>query len=160
MKNSKMNTVLIAIDYNPTSQKIAEVGYALAKAMKAEVSLLHVISNQTTYAPTVFDPIMGYAGFVDIDVLHPEYNENQKNAAQEFLEKAKEHLGDTKIETIVEEGDFSEVILKTATKINADIIVIGSHSKKWLETILLGSTTSQVLNHSNIPLLIVPTKKK
>lgn len=69
-------------------------------------------------------------------------------------------MGPIDIETIVVEGDFSESILNTATKIKADIIVIGSHSKKWLETILLGSTTSQVLNHSNIPLLIVPTKKK
>lgn len=160
MKNSKMNKVLIALDLNPTSQKIAEVGYALAKAMKAEICLLHVISNQTTYAPTVLDPIMGYAGFVDLDTLHPEYTENLKKSSQEFLDKAKEHLGDTKIETIVIEGDFSESILKTATKIKADIIVIGSHSKKWLEKILVGSTTSQVLNHSNIPLLIVPTKKK
>ncbi len=155
-----MNKILIALDFNPTSQRIAEVGYALAKAMNAEICILHVISNQTAYLPTVLDPIMGYTGFVDLDTLHPEYSENLIKSAQEFLDKAKEHLGAINIETIVVEGDFSESILNTATKIKADIIVIGSHSKKWLETILLGSTTSQVLNHSNIPLLIVPTKKK
>ncbi len=63
MKNSKMNKVLIALDFNPTSQKIAEVGYALAKAMNAEICLLHVISNQTAYLPTVLDPIMGLCRF-------------------------------------------------------------------------------------------------
>jgi nucleotide-binding universal stress UspA family protein len=60
----------------------------------------------------------------------------------------------------VKEGDYSKTILKTANDIKADIIVLGSHSKKWLEKILLGSTTEKILKETNLPLLIVPTKKK
>ena len=37
MKTIKMKKVLIALDYNPTAQKVAETGYSLAKAMKAKV---------------------------------------------------------------------------------------------------------------------------
>jgi nucleotide-binding universal stress UspA family protein len=42
----------------------------------------------------------------------------------------------------------------------ADVIVIGSHSRKWLENIVMGSVTEKVLHHTSIPLLIVPTKKR
>lgn len=69
-------------------------------------------------------------------------------------------MGDSKIEIVVKEGEYAETILETANLYQADILVVGSHSKKWLETILLGSTTKEILNQTNIPLLIVPTKKK
>ena len=61
---------------------------------------------------------------------------------------------------MVENGDFADGILKTAKKLKIDLILIGSHCQKWLEKILIGSTTEKVLNHTTIPLMIVPTKKK
>jgi nucleotide-binding universal stress UspA family protein len=76
-----------------------------------------------------------------------------------FLDKFKLHLGDETIKTIVEEGDFATTILKTAKSIHADVIVMGSHSKKWLENIIMGSVTGDVLRQTTIPLFIVPTKK-
>jgi nucleotide-binding universal stress UspA family protein len=42
---------------------------------------------------------------------------------------------------------------------NASIIVMGSHSHKWIENVLLGSVTEKVLRHTTIPLFIIPTKK-
>ena len=60
---------------------------------------------------------------------------------------------------MVDEGDFADSVLKTAKSIHADVIVLGSHSRKWLENILTGSVTEYLLRHSPIPLLIIPTKK-
>jgi len=37
---------------------------------------------------------------------------------------------------------------------------MGSHSRKWLENILIGSVDEKVLHHTTIPLFIVPTKPK
>ena len=82
-----------------------------------------------------------------------------KNASLEYLDKSRQHLGDKTIQTIVKEGDFADSILETAKELNADIIVIGSHSRKWLENIVMGSVTEKVLHHTSIPLFIVPTKK-
>lgn len=44
-----MKTILIALDYNPTAIKVAESGFAMAKAMEAEVTLLHVLVNPLMY---------------------------------------------------------------------------------------------------------------
>jgi nucleotide-binding universal stress UspA family protein len=59
----------------------------------------------------------------------------------------------------VKEGNIAETILMAATDLNAGIIVMGSHSRKWLESILMGSVTEKVFHHTSIPILIVPTKK-
>ena len=85
--------------------------------------------------------------------------EGLKKATINFLDKLKRHLGDETIQTLIKEGEIAELILKTAKEIHADIIVMGSHSRKWLENILLGSVTEKVLHQTLIPLYIIPTKK-
>jgi nucleotide-binding universal stress UspA family protein len=81
------------------------------------------------------------------------------NASQQYLEKLKTHLGDKKIQILVKEGDFAETILKTAKELHADMIIMGSHSRNWLENIVVGSVTEKVLKHTIIPLFIIPVKK-
>ncbi len=54
----------------------------------------------------------------------------------------------------------AEVGFEFAKEQHADIIVMGSHSRRWLENILMGGVTEKVLHHTTIPLFIVPTKPK
>lgn len=154
-----MKKVLIALDYNPTAQKVAEVGFSMAKSMNAEAILLHVIMDPLFYSTPGYSPIMGFNGYMDMGPVQLESVEGLKNASPQYLDKSREHLGDKSIQTIVKEGDFADAILETAKEFNANIIVIGSHSRKWLENILMGSVTEKVMHHTTIPLLIVPTKK-
>lgn len=153
-------TVLIALDYNPNAQKIAESGYALAKAMGAQVVLLHVVTEPVYYATTAYSPIMGFTGYAGLDVLQAETNENLKRESQNFLDASKKHLGDETIQTMIVEGTVSETVLEIATEVGANIIVMGSHSQSWLEQKLIGSQAESVLHHSSIPLFIIPTKKQ
>jgi len=154
-----MKKVLIALDYDPTAQKVAEAGFSMANAMKAEVILMHVVSDPVFYSSIEYSPIMGFNGFMETSQLQLDNIESLRNASLQFLDKAKRHLGDKTIKTVVKEGDLSESILKTAKELKADIIVMGSHSRKWLENIVMGSVTESVLHHTKIPLLIIPTKK-
>ena len=155
-----MKKVLIAIDYDPTAQKVAEAGYAIAKSMGSEVILLHVLSDSVYYYSTdAYSPIMGFSGYLGIDSLQSNIVERLKEASHQYLEKSKQHLGDDTIQTLVKEGDFADSIISTAKTLHADLIVMGSHSRKWLENIIMGSVTEKVLHLTTIPLLIVPTKK-
>ena len=56
--------------------------------------------------------------------------------------------------------DVVQAHVDKAKKLNADIIVMGSHSRKWLESIILGSAAQDVLKKTTIPLFIVPTRKE
>ena len=159
MKTNKMKKVLIALDYDPTSQKIAEQGYKMAKAMGAEVTLLHVVVDSALYSS-----VYANMGVWQIDTLDTfdtlEAFKNLKTGSRNFLEKAKRHLADKSIQTIQKEGDTAQMILETSKEINADFIVMGSHSQKWLENILIGSVTEEVLRKTTIPMFIIPTKKR
>jgi len=155
-----MKKVLIALDYDPTVQKIAKKGYALAKAMNAEVTLLHIIAEPTYYSTPEYSPIVGFTGFTDLSPVQINSVEGLKEASQGFLDRLKHQLEDTSIKTVVKEGDLAESILKTAEEMQADVIVMGSHSKKWLENIVMGSVTEEVLSGTSIPLFIIPTKKQ
>jgi len=148
--------VLIALDYNPTAQKVAEDGYAMAKAMNAEVVLLHVTVDLATYSSGY--PNMGVWQIDEYDVI--DLYESANKSARKFLDRAKRHLGDASVQTLLKEGDTAQLILNTSTEMNADCIVMGSHSQKWLENILMGSVTGEVLRKTTIPLFIIPTKKR
>ncbi|MDD4920928.1 MAG: universal stress protein [Bacteroidales bacterium] len=150
MKTNKIEKVLIAMDYDETSQKVAEQGFAMAKAMNAKVVLLHVISEQPVY----------YSSYTYMQSLRVDIMDDLKKSIQKFLDKAKKHLGDESIQTIFEAGDIAETILKTAKEMKVDVIVMGSHSRKWLENIIMGSTAEKVLEKTSLPLFVIPTKKQ
>lgn len=154
-----MKKILIALDYNPSAQKIAETGHALAKSMDAAVVLLHVMEETGYYSAYAYSPIMGFNNFSSADVLLPDTQDALRKNIVEFLTQSKEHLGGAGIETLVKDGEVASTIVETATALQADIIVMGSHSRRGLEKILMGSVAEKVLRHSNVPLFIIPTKE-
>jgi nucleotide-binding universal stress UspA family protein len=155
-----MKKVLIALDYDKSAQKVAAAGYELAKTMNAEVVLLHVISDPVYYSSVEYSPIMGLTDSMGIDPLKFDGIDRLKEVSQHFLDDTKKHLGDETIRTSLKEGDFAEAILIAAKEMHAGVIVMGSHSRKWLENIVMGSVTEKVLRHTSIPLFIVPTKRR
>ena len=150
MKTTKIQKVLIAMDYDETSKKVAEVGFSMAKAMNAETILLHVISEQPVY----------YSTYTYMRELRVDMMGDLKKSTQAFLDKTKKYLGDESIKTLLKEGPIADTILETAKELKVDVIIMGSHSRKWLENIILGSEAEVVLKKKTIPLFIVPTKKQ
>lgn len=154
-----MNRILIALDYNPTAQKVAETGFAMAKSMNAEVILLHVISDPVFYSTAGYSPIMGFNGYIDVGPVDMNNVEGLKLASFQYLDKTRQYLGDESIRTLVKDGDYADTILETAKETRTDILVIGTHSRRWLEDVLMGSVLEKVLRNTPIPLFIVPTKE-
>ena len=155
-----MKKILIALDYGPTSRKVAEIGYSFAKPMNADVVLLHVLADITYYATPAYSTITGFTNF-DVNEFNQMIDiEGLKKAGAYFLNKIKIHLGDENVQTLIEEGDdLSGTIIKAAEHVHADVIVMGSHSRRWLEQIFMGSVTEDVLDKSTVPLLIIPVKE-
>ncbi|MDD4993895.1 MAG: universal stress protein [Paludibacter sp.] len=147
MKKNKK--VLIVMDQHPSSQKIIEVGYTLAKDIKATVILLHVKVDLVNYSLT----------YKKMEVLKPDTLENFEVAAMGFFEKQKQETCDDTIQVVVKQGDFAESIFKAAKEMDIDTIVMGSHSTKWLEEMILDRVTDEVLQQTTVHILIVPTRK-
>jgi nucleotide-binding universal stress UspA family protein len=101
---------------------------------------------------------MGFEIASAVDVTQTDAADETRNIAAAYLDKSKRHLGDETIQTVVRNGDFGETILETAKEVKADTIVMGTHSRRGLERILMGSVAEYVLHHTSIPVLIIPTK--
>lgn len=158
MKTGKKKKVLIALDYDPTAQKVANAGYALAKSLDADVTFIHVMSDPMYFSSVENMPISGMKDSLGVDPLIFDADNRLKEVSQHFLDTIKHHLRDNSIETVLEEGDFADTILMKAKGLGTDILVMGSHSHRWLENIIMGSVTEKVLRLTSIPLFIVPTK--
>ena len=80
-----MKNILIALDYDPTAQKVAELGFLLAGNKDAAITLLHVIADPSYYASTVYDPIMGFGGYMNMDLMRPHIMDELKKHHLNFL---------------------------------------------------------------------------
>jgi len=153
-----MKKILLALDYNQGAQKMAETGYTVAKALGGHITLMHTIVDPAYYYTTEYSPIMGFTGF-SAENFQTQIAEI-KEAATEFLDKARQHLQDSSIDIIVKEGDAADMILEAAKEIKADLIIMASHGRKGLDKLLKGSVTEAVLHSTNIPLYIIPIKEE
>ena len=150
-----MKKICIALDYNPSAEKVAKTGYAYAKSMNAQVFLIHVLEDASFYAME-YTPILGYTNTF--------LNSNTKvvseliKGAEVFLSTSAEHLGSSAISTEVLEGDTADTILDYCDENHMDLLVIGTHSHSIVEKVLMGNVAVKVVRHTKIPLLVVPTK--
>ncbi len=76
--------------------------------------------------------------------------------AHQFLEEAREYLQthEITVEYILREGDPGESIVSYAAETDADLVIMGAFGHSKVRELVLGSTTSYVLNHSPCPVLL------
>jgi nucleotide-binding universal stress UspA family protein len=60
---------------------------------------------------------------------------------------------------VIREGDPFETIVAEAAAWHADVIVVGSHGKGWVDRLLIGSVTEDLLNNLPCAVLVVPVRK-
>lgn len=152
-----MNRVVIALDYNPSAEKVAETGYAIAKSMNATVALVHVIADAAWYAAD-YSPIMGYKGGYTSGAM--QVIADIKKEAENYLLASAKHLGGDNITTAVLDGETGPAILKFCEEWAAGLIVTGSHRHHGLERVFGTDTAMYILKHATIPALVVPTGDK
>jgi nucleotide-binding universal stress UspA family protein len=139
--------IIIAVDSSEYSMKAAKVGFELAHQLNAKVALLFVIDEAMA---------MG----------EPEANITAKQAMLVLLRDAERTLDQLKkshskgkdIAIYTPEGLAKEDIIKTAEIWGADLIVMGTHGRTGLRHLIMGSVAENVVRHSKIPVLVVPSK--
>lgn len=143
--------IMLPIDGSELSEKAVKEGIALAKSIGAQVTVLHVVSRFHIM-------IEQGLGSKEITTIEKEHEELARKGAQKVLDKVSDlaKKDGVKYEGAVLMGDhpFQEII-DHADKIKCDLIVMASHGRRGLESLLLGSVTAKVLTHSKVPVLVV-----
>lgn len=139
--------ILVPVDGSSTAGQAIDKAIAVAEAFKSAVTIIYVIDP---YAFSGVGADFSYGQAEYLSAATAEANEALKHAEQAFQEH-----GITVTASIVEGHAIYRGILETAESIGADLLVMGSHGRRGLEKLVLGSVTAQVLSHAHLPVLVV-----
>jgi len=143
--------IMVPADGSKTAQIAAAYAVDLAKQLKASITVLSVIDQRSLIAQTAS---LSQTTRHTIEPLEDYLQE----AAEGYAGEVKK-LCDKKgvAATIsIKKGHPVEVIVKEARRLKANLIVMGSHGRSALSSIVLGSVSYGVIqNDKSIPVLIV-----
>ncbi|SDM55103.1 Nucleotide-binding universal stress protein, UspA family [Halogranum gelatinilyticum] len=134
--------VLVPVDGSPQSSKAVE--FAVGEWPDAELTLLNVINPvDAGYSPTAGVPSGA-----------EEWFEEAKANAERVLAAATPTAAAT-VHTRTEVGRPSQTIVEVAEEGDIDHVVMGSHGRKGVSRILLGSVAEAVIRNSTVPVTVV-----
>ena len=139
--------ILLPVDGSSTSLTAVEKAKGLAQAFGSAVTLIYVI-DPYAFSGVGTDFAYGQAQYLGAASAEAK---GALGAATQSLEAA----GIAVHSSIVESHAIYRGILETANSVGADLIVMGSHGRRGLEKLVLGSVAAQVLAHAHLPILIV-----
>jgi nucleotide-binding universal stress UspA family protein len=143
--------ILIPTDGSAMSQRAIERGVRLAREQKAGVTALWV--------GPVWEPnLYAYDKDVPPGFVSPrQHKAHVKKIGDRRLDKVREAAASARVrcKCLCVEGVFPYLeIIKAAERNHCDLIVMASHGRRGVSRLLLGSVTSKVLAHANVPVLV------
>lgn len=142
--------ILVSIDGSSTSDRGLDEAVELAKAFGSTLQLVHVV-----------DPIPFTVGYEALGRDTGRDIDSIEQAAQQMLDAAKARAtaaGAKNVETVLIErmtARISERIVEQAKAWRADLIVIGTHGRRGVGRMLLGSDAEQTVRIAPVPVLLV-----
>lgn len=146
--------ILLATDGSQLSARGEKQAIKLGKALRIPITAVHVVES---YHQRLTDEEDGFAIPV-ISVFKKDFEERAAARAKKILDPVKEAANKVGVRcnAIAVAGDYPfEAIIKQARKSKCDLIVMASHGRSGIRSVLLGSETAKVLTHSRIPVLVV-----
>lgn len=140
-ERSAIKRVLVGLDFSYAAAPTFTAAARLAKLFDAELRVLHVIER----LPDVY----GYP-------VHFDNDQYVAASRDQFYEMFSGLGASSSIELNTVQGTPDVKLGQIASEWPADVVVVGSHGKGWMDRFLIGSVTQRLLNHLPASLLVVP----
>jgi nucleotide-binding universal stress UspA family protein len=137
--------VLTPTDFSKTGSRAYELGARFANFLKADFHYIHIIDM-----PAIMDSMSLYPFFHL--VIPPESAMDVNLTLQKELESTR-FVGNPKVATVI--GNPVREILAYAHEQKIDFIVMGTHGRKGIDRLLMGSVAAGVIARSNIPVITI-----
>jgi nucleotide-binding universal stress UspA family protein len=144
--------ILVPVDGSPTSELGLAEAIQLARLTGARLRLLHAI-DMVSFSMTAD------AGMA----ASPELFEQLREAGRDVLARAKARATDAGVtaETVLLDtlaARVCDLVVEDASRCGADLIVIGTHGRRGMGRLVLGSDAEQIVRLSPVPVLLVRSK--
>ena len=142
--------ILLPTDGSSLSSKAVKRGIEFAGRIGARVTALHVVPEFKAFADEGFAPLS--------PALKKRFEDEARARATKMLETIARQARSRRVRcaTLIVASDLPyQEIITTARKKKCDLIMMASHGRRGLSSLLLGSETAKVLLHSKVPVLVV-----
>lgn len=147
----RLHTLLVPVDGSPGGSLALAAAHAMAEACQGQIVLLDVVVPVPALASAAL-PGMTLGGFID-----PDWEKLAFTGARDYLARVEQSLTEAGIqaESHVVSGEVGEEIVRFATVIDADAIVMSTHSAVHAATAGIGGVAAYVLRNARRPVLLV-----
>lgn len=142
-----MKNILVGIDFHEKTSFLVDKAYEWTKPFDPKIWLLHAAAPEPDFVGYAVGPT--YIRDFRARELRTEHK-LLTSYVNEFKEKGVEADG------LLIPGNTIDVILEESKKLDIDLIVFGHHEHSLLYKIFFGSHASEIVQKSQIPVLIVP----
>jgi len=141
--------IVVAVDGSPASGKGLREAIRLAKAARAKLFIVHVVDE--------FQAFSAMDGMVALpDTLLPALRAGGKRILDRATaQAAKSGVAAQGVLREVVGGPAADPIVREARKLGADLIVLGTHGRRGVRRLVLGSDAEQVVRSASVPVLLV-----
>jgi nucleotide-binding universal stress UspA family protein len=139
--------IVVPVDGSATAQKALVTALQMAREARGCVHLVHVVEGMTSMAV----PYGAYSGEVT-EVMRQSGRNILDNALE--LARAEGVPADTQLFDSFDDR-LAEVVADSATRFNADLLVVGTHGRRGLGRVLMGSGAEQIIRLSPVPVLVL-----
>lgn len=142
----RIHTILVPTDFSESAN--AALGWAadLARAFGARIVLLHVVDLEYQWVPAgpaaVPAPVPAAVG---------RRIRDQAGASLDALAAKTPGVG----RRLLRNGHARDVILSAADAVNANVIVMGTHGRRGVAHLFIGSVAEYVVRHARVPVMTV-----
>ena len=143
--------LLVAVDLSESSETIVEKVEAITKDCPARVWILHNAEPEPDVVEFKVDPLAAR------DALARKFHKEHCRI-QEMADRLRKTGRDAT--ALLVHGPTVETILKEASDLDVDMIVVGTHGGGAMYQLLVGSVSKEVLRRSGYPVLVIPTHKR
>jgi nucleotide-binding universal stress UspA family protein len=139
------NRILVPVDGSPTSTKALVTALQLARESGGRVRLVHSF-DELTY-------LTGYEYSVD---LMQQCRGHAEKVLQQALEIARAAGIEADAKLLEVPGQrLGDAVAEEARRFDAELIVVGTHGRRGLGRVLLGSGAEQVIRLAPVPVLTI-----
>jgi len=145
-------TILVPLDGTGDAEAAVPHAAAIAEAFGSRVVVLEVGPGYRRTAGALIAEVFGAAGSVDAAIA---VGEAEEEMARAYLEALRASRGKPDWVVDVTPGDPTDAIVRRAEEIGADLVVMASRGHSRVVRTVLGSVSSDVVNRSRRPVLVV-----
>ena len=151
MKDFHINRILIPTDFSETGMLAIEHGTFMAKLLKAELHLLHVL-EVNEYSFDIPEPILRLSNLEAVQGI----------ASKKMSELGESILKESGVKAITQcaTGRIAREVVTYVNENNIDLIIMGTHGASGFEEYFIGSNAHKVVNHAPCPVISVQTHAK